>query len=1079
MSLKWRDAVLAIKKSSDSKQRMEITLKNQVRRKRAWYCSFILFIALARVMYSQTPDSFNPNANGTVYALALQPDGKVLAGGSFSAVGGQPQKYVARMNSDGTLDAPFNPVANNWVYCMFAQPNGKTLVGGTFTLLGGQTVNRIGRLNVDGTVDFTFNPNASSSVYCLAVQDDGRILVGGVFTTLGGQPRNNIGRLNADGTLDATFNPGAAGLINCLAVQEDGKILVGGGFSSLGGKTNKYIGRLNVDGTVDTNFNPVVNFPVYSLLQQTDGKILVGGVFTSLNGQTRNRIGRLNIDGTLDDDFNPGASANVYAIVLQANGKILVGGDFTTLSGQGCARLGRLNPDGTLDTTFNPGAVSAVYALTTQPDGKVLAGGEFLSIGGQPRNKIARLDNSDSAIANLTFDGSKISWLRDGSSPEVYRTTFEASTNGEDWESLGFGDRVVGGWELTGIDFPTNAYIHARGSVTGGYRNGSSWWVDSFIGPPVIIAQPIAQDFIPGTNINLSVVAGGLEPLTYQWRKDEIDIIGATARVLPLTNVQESDIGGYDVTVTNAYGSIRSEVAELAFEATNDSFNPGPSASVYAIAIQPDGKILVGGDFINIAGSNPSRIARLNADGTLDNSRSWSADGSVFSLALQTDGKVLASGWFTHLGGRARGYIGRFNSDGTLDTNFTASASGGITFPGVYSIAVQTDGKIVAGGDFRFFAGQSRTNIARLNLDGTLDTNFNAWANDIVYPTAIQPDGKIVVGGAFTNLCGFTRNYIGRLNADGSLDTNFNASASSTIVSLAIQADEKILVVGGFSNLCGQVRNYIGRLNSDGTLDTSFDPNANNTVRSIALQADGKILIGGDFTSVGGVNRKSIARLNQDGSLDMTFNILGGASVFAVNIQPDGKILVGGTFTTFGGQARSRLARINNTEPTMQSLTFDGSIVDWQRGATSPEVWRTSFDGSTDGTNWTTMGYGNRTSNGWQLAVSSQVISSIRARGFVVGGRYNCSSWFVEEIIEVAPTSRPLILVNDNQFGFFSNQFGFNISGNSGQIVILEGSTNFLTWTSLSTNMLGNEPLNFNDSDSTYFPSRFYRIRVP
>ena len=126
------------------------------------------------------------------------------------------------------------------VYALAVQADGKILVGGDFTTLGGggtgtTTRNRIGRLNPDGTLDTSFDPGANSTVLALAVQADGKILVGGFFTTLGGggtgtTTRNNIGRLNPDGTLDTSFDPGANGNVNALAVQADGKILVGGQF---------------------------------------------------------------------------------------------------------------------------------------------------------------------------------------------------------------------------------------------------------------------------------------------------------------------------------------------------------------------------------------------------------------------------------------------------------------------------------------------------------------------------------------------------------------------------------------------------------------------------------------------------------------------------------------------------------------------------------------------------------------------------------------------------------------------------------------------------------------------------------
>src|SRR5450432_2593792 len=201
---------------------------------------------------------------------------------------------AAEGRAQSDVDA-FDPGANNTVRALAVQPDGKIIVGGFFTTLGGggtgtTTRNFIGRLNADGTLDTSFDPGADNLVRTLAVQADGRILVGGDFSTLGGggtgtTTRNHIGRLNPDGTLDTSFDPGANGTVRALAVQADGKILVGGDFTTLGGggtgtTTRNFIGRLNPDGTIDTSFDPGADNIVRTVAVQTDGKALVGGDFT-------------------------------------------------------------------------------------------------------------------------------------------------------------------------------------------------------------------------------------------------------------------------------------------------------------------------------------------------------------------------------------------------------------------------------------------------------------------------------------------------------------------------------------------------------------------------------------------------------------------------------------------------------------------------------------------------------------------------------------------------------------------------------------------------------------------------------
>src|SRR5437899_2480116 len=176
----------------------------------AYWLKLALSTYIFALALSALPDSFNPVAGGImpwVYSLAVQADGKIVVGGTFSTLGGQTRKGIGRVNADGTLDTSFNPglgvlpVTFGYVDSLVVQADGKIVVGGQFTMLGGQTRINIGRLNADGTLDTSFNPGANYVVTSLGVQADGRILVGGQFFTLSGQSRNNIGRLNADGTL--------------------------------------------------------------------------------------------------------------------------------------------------------------------------------------------------------------------------------------------------------------------------------------------------------------------------------------------------------------------------------------------------------------------------------------------------------------------------------------------------------------------------------------------------------------------------------------------------------------------------------------------------------------------------------------------------------------------------------------------------------------------------------------------------------------------------------------------------------------------------------------------------------------
>jgi uncharacterized delta-60 repeat protein len=467
---------------------------------------------------------YDPGANQTVSTIAVQPDGKTIVGGGFTGLGGGTgttlRNRIGRLNVDGTVDPTFNPGTNAPVLAVAVQADGKILAGGNFTAVGGGTGltslrSHIARFNADGSVDTSFDPGASLNVFALAVQADGKILVGGSFSNLGGggtgvTPRSGIGRLNADGSLDTAFNPGASKLpspgappeIHAIVVQPDGKILLGGYFNGLGGgtgaTTRNFIGRLNADGTVDGPFNPGVSSisGLNALALQADGKILVGGTFTGLGGGTgatsRFNIGRLNADGTVDT-FNPGAEAQVLTLDVQTDGKILVGGAFKWLGAAGGPTksvrnyIGRINADGSVDGTFDPSANNVVNAIALQTDGGIVMAGIFSRLNSVPngtigivRNGLARVTNTTAGTQTLTLanNSTVVNWARSGGGPEVVRVTFEVSAGGS-YALLGNGTRVAGGWTLSGVSLPhTSITVRARGFFGTG-QNGSGSIVES------------------------------------------------------------------------------------------------------------------------------------------------------------------------------------------------------------------------------------------------------------------------------------------------------------------------------------------------------------------------------------------------------------------------------------------------------------------------------------------------------------------------------------------------------------------------------------------------------------------------
>ena len=270
--------------------------------------------------------------------------------------------------------------------------------------------------------------------------------------------------------------------------------------------------------------------------------------------------------------------------------------------------------------------------------------------------------------------------------------------------------------------------------------------------------------------------------------------------------------------------------------------------------------------------------------------------------------------------GTSANKIIRLNPDGSIDSSFvTGTGFNSI----VEEITVQSDGKIVVGGGFTGYNGTSANRIIRLNADGSVDTSFVSGFgfNNFVFSIIIQSDGKILVGGSFDDYNGMSENKIIRLNSDGSKDTSFviGTGFNGDILSVAIQTDGKILIGGGFGTYNGTGANNIIRLNSDGSIDTSFVYGSGmvGQVTSVAIQPNGKILVGGEFDSYNGTSANKIIQLNSDGSVDTSFvsgtGFSGGKDVGGIIIQSNGSIIIIGSFTTYNGISANRIVMFSGS----------------------------------------------------------------------------------------------------------------------------------------------------------------------
>jgi len=253
----------------------------------------------------------------------------------------------------------------------------------------------------------------------------------------------------------------------------------------------------------------------------------------------------------------------------------------------------------------------------------------------------------------------------------------------------------------------------------------------------------------------------------------------------------------------NYNGVARAGIARINTDGTLDTtFNPGTgmgSGWVNDIAIEAGGKIIIAGAFTTFNGTSRNRIARLNSDGSLDITFNpgTGADAIIRTIDIQSNGKIMVGGHFSTFNGVTRNYIARLNTNGSIDNTFNPGTG---TSAWINKIVVQSDGKILIGGAFHFYDGYSSWYLVRANMDGSVDSSFFSGFDYPVMDILMQPNNKIVIVGAFTSGLGLPAHRIARVNIDGSKDVTYQtlSGADDDILAVAMQSDWKLIVGGEF-----------------------------------------------------------------------------------------------------------------------------------------------------------------------------------------------------------------------------------------------------------------------------------------
>lgn len=561
---------------------------------------------------------WNPSASSTVRALAMDSSGAVYAGGGFHSIGNAIRRGLAKLSSSGTgaVDATWDPSANGDVYALAVDASGAVYAGGGFTSIGGAQRNYIAKLSGSGvgSVDDVWDASSNSSVYALAVDASGAVYAGGGFTSIGGAPRNYIAKLpgGGAGTADFAWDPSSDGDVYALAVGASGTVYAGGYFRHIGDQFRSSFVSLNDVGNANV-LSANVLFPgraVYALVRQPDGGLIVGGYFSGVNTANgfmeRNNILRLKADHTLDTDWAPQIDGSVYALELDAgNSGILVGGEFIRVNGASHRNLIKLSVSGGVESLWRPSPNGPVHALAIDDDGALYVGGDFTSIADTPRERIAKLSSGGAATIDLE-------WNPWGANRAVYALALD-------------GGRVYVGGDFTSIAGVGKVRIALLSGDAGVVYPWTAWSTQGVNGVVRALAvDAVGNLYVGGRFTSISTNIGDFErsslaklssigQVDTEWNPSVNAIAYVNALLIdPVGSAGLVYVGGSFISID---GALRYGIARLSSAgegAVDPDWSPRVHGSVYVLESNENiYSIYAGGWFTAIGNQSRVGLARL------------------------------------------------------------------------------------------------------------------------------------------------------------------------------------------------------------------------------------------------------------------------------------------------------------------------------------------------------------------------------------------------------------------------------------------------------------------------------------
>lgn len=578
--------------------------------------------------------------------VGFQPTGKLLVAGDFDAIDGRPCNGLVRLSLDGSVDSAYqSPFKGSDIVALL--PDGRAIVQSGLSLPPGYQVQR---LDTEGQVDPTFNQQLKldSSATRAALFPDGSLLLVGSFSRVEGVGAyNRLVKLSSLGIVDRNFNAGSGPDFDVeLALPlSSGKVLLGGNFREVDDTWTPFLARLNWNGSVDDTFN-VGDGPdgaVYAGTVSGGGPTVIGGAFTVVDGHFHRALALLAPDGSVQPDWQPQLEGqpNVQSVVRLESGAVLIRGSFSSLEELYRPGLATARPDGSIDAAFRPSLPDACLSLSS--------------------NLVGDSESRVLAVVHATSDGCREGWAR--AEPRLVRLGRDGAIDGS------FGPLPLR-WEQG----PYRVAVHGDGTIAVG--NGRGY---------LIRVRPdgsLDESFVPGSSWS------GLDAIR------------------PLADGT--------MLVAASSGQSRQIIRFRPDGAADSRFVVPYSGSIAQMEEQPDGRILVAGSFELLGGVSRRHIARLRADASVDltfgSSVGTNHDSGVAAMAIQDDGRVVVGGAFSEVFGIPRPLLARLDQNGMVDPSFRPQMEGS----SVTSLALQPDGGLLVAGSFTSVGGTPRPGLARL-----------------------------------------------------------------------------------------------------------------------------------------------------------------------------------------------------------------------------------------------------------------------------------------------------------------------------------------------------------------------------